>query len=164
MSENARLTMKIRLDSRARKILRGVLRDRERLLALDYRAGDHLPARQRGYYRLAILQARQGLVSMNLRGWLGHRPSPAEAMGCCFQYAMLERRGLIEKHRLYGGRRTTHLKLTEDGEQVARDLVAGRQPRLPLLGNPDGVVFEPLEWPAGAAGVGVIGNRAKNGE
>ena len=156
--------MKLKLDRRARKILRGVLRDRDRLLSLDYRGGDQLPFRQRGIYRLAILQARQGLVSMNLRGWLGHRPTPTEAMAACYQYSRLERLGLIEKHNVYGRRRTTHLRLTEDGETVARQLLAGRDPRLPLLGNTDGVVFQPLEWPVGAAGGETIGDKAENGE
>jgi hypothetical protein len=99
---------------------------------------------------------------MNLRGWLGHRPTPSEAMAYCYVYGRLERLGLVEKHKVYGGRRTTHLGLTEDGEIVARQLLAGREPRLPLLGNPDGVVFQPLEWPVGGAGGDIASNDSKN--
>jgi len=41
----------------------------------------------------------------------------------CREYQRLERLGLIERHNAHGGYRTSHLRLTEPGEQVAQVLL-----------------------------------------
>ena len=114
----------MKLTPKERTILAAVLRDREHLAGLDWNpAGitrEHL-----GTHRLRVRDAREGYVPMNLAGWIGHTPTPSEAVMYHRAYKRLEARGLLRRVSLYGdGRRTTHLQLTDLGESVARNLCA----------------------------------------
>jgi len=135
------------LGHRAETILIGVYEDRERLVAMDIRAADHWPAQQRGAYRQSIQHAQRGLVRMNLAGWLDREPTPTDRVMFHHEIIRLEGLGLLERHNLRGGRRTTHLKLTEAGERLARDLLASEATEKVGAINLDEVEFLPIEWP-----------------
>lgn len=102
----------------------GVLDDEQRLGDQDLRAFDGLPRQQRGRYRLRAAQAQAGLVPIDLAGWLGREPTNSDRVMFHREYGRLERLGLIERCNLHGGPRTTHLRLTDLGRQVAADLLA----------------------------------------
>jgi len=74
--------------------------------------------------RLAIYDAQAGLVPMRLARLLGHVPTLGERIRFHREYARLEAMGLLERHYLSGGRRATHLRLTEVGQRVAENLLA----------------------------------------
>jgi len=114
----------MKLTAKERLVLAGVLRDREAIAALDWK-GDGVPRERLGALRLRIDAARAGLVPMNLAGWIGHAPSPSEAVMYHRAYARLEAAGLMERHRLGGTGRTSHLELTPAGEAMARSLAEG---------------------------------------
>jgi hypothetical protein len=90
------------------------------------RAGDGIPhGPALGGYRLRIADAKRGYVPMNLADWIGHAPTPSEAVMFCRVYASLQAKGLLQRANLYGGgRRTSHLRLTDLGESTARNLLA----------------------------------------
>lgn len=83
-----------------RLILRGLMADQE--AAIERRAGvstwrvfDHFE------------NAAAGLVPLNPSRWLGvHRLTPAQAQACCRAYRRLERAGVVELIRAWGGRVT----------------------------------------------------------
>ena len=118
----------MQLNDKQRLVLAGVLRDRRRLVAMDWHAADNMPTATRGMYRMKISRARDGYVPMNLGGWIGHPPSASEAVMYHREYHRLEAMGLIERYNFSGGRRTSHLALTEAGEEVADAILAGREP------------------------------------
>lgn len=114
----------MKLTPKERIVLAGVLRDREHFAGLPWDPGG-IARRRLGTYRMPIADAREGYVPMNLAGWIGHTPSPSEAVMYHRAYKRLEARGLLHRVSLYGdGRRTTHLQLTDLGESVARNLCA----------------------------------------
>jgi hypothetical protein len=83
-----------------------------------------LSREQLGRLRLAVRDARVGLVPMNLAGWIGREPTNSECVLFHREYARLEGMGLIERWNPHGGRRTSHLKLTPAGRRVAEKLLA----------------------------------------
>ena len=90
------------LSLKERAVLIGMQRDLDALLSLDPR-GDHLPhGPKRGAYRVKVENACEGLVPMNLAGWIGHQPTPSEWVMYHRVYAALEKRGLVARHRLRG--------------------------------------------------------------
>lgn len=114
------------LTPKERAILAGVLRDREHLAGLDWHA-EGIGRAQLGAYRVRIADAREGYVPMNLAGWIGHSPTPSEAVIYHRAYKRLDRRGLIRRVSMYDdGRRTSHLQLTDLGEAIARNLCVQR--------------------------------------
>ena len=118
----------MQLNDKQRRVLAGVLRDRRRLVAMDWHAADNLSRKECGRHRLRIQQAREGYVPMNLGGWIGHPPTPSECVLYHREYHRLEAMGLIERYNFSGGRRTSHLALTQFGEEVADAILAGREP------------------------------------
>ena len=118
----------MQLNDKQRLVLKGILRDRQRLAGMDWHAGDNLPRKECGRHRLRIQQARDGYVPMNLGGWIGHPPTASEAVMYHREYHRLEAMGLIERYNFYGGRRTSHLSLTEAGEEIVCAILAGQEP------------------------------------
>jgi hypothetical protein len=113
----------MQLNGRQRLILLGVLQD-QRQLALPW-GDDHGMSRDAlGRRRLRIRQAREGMVPMALEGWIRHMPSNSEHVLYHRACVQLEGMGLLERHNLAGGARTTHLKLTPAGRWVAQRLLA----------------------------------------
>jgi hypothetical protein len=114
----------LKLNPKERAVLAGALRDREQLTALDWTPAG-VQRDQLGLHRIRIADAREGYVPMNLAGWIGHTPSPSEAVMYHRAYKRLEQRGLLHRVSLYGdGRRSTHLQLTDLGEMIASNLCA----------------------------------------
>jgi hypothetical protein len=99
-----------------RAILRGIIRDRDRLAALPWDCPGHSSL---GSYRVAITDAREGLVRPELADWLGRAPTNADCIKASRAYEKLHQLDLIVRH---GDRRTVHLSLTPAGEKIARKL------------------------------------------
>ena len=59
----------------------------------------------------------------------------------------LEGLGLLERHNLCGGRRTTHLKLTAEGERLARELLGADAAAEVGQINLDEIEFLPIQLP-----------------
>lgn len=114
----------MKLNDKQKLVLIAVLSDQWELAARDYHAGDNLPAMQKGRFRLAIKNARAGLVPLALSSWLDHVPTASETVMFGREYERLERMGLLERVNLAGGRRTTHLRLTDEGSRIAEGLLA----------------------------------------
>ena len=74
-------------------------------------------------HREDVANARKGFTRLNLASWLGHASSASEAVMFHRAYAHLDELGLIERVNFYGVNRTTHLRLTEEGEQIAQQLL-----------------------------------------
>jgi hypothetical protein len=117
---------------RQKSILTGILRDRRAIAALDFHGGDSMAYMQRGNYRLRIRRALDGYVPPNLEGWLSVPPSNSETVMFHRAQVQLERMGLVERHSMVGGRRTTHLRLTDEGMRLAEGLLAEEQITEPL--------------------------------
>jgi len=134
------------LTQRQRCVLIGVLEDQRYLASMQTNAGSRL---DRGRQRIAVRNARAGLVPMNLPGWLDRAPTNSDHVLFHREYLRLEGMGLIERCNLTGGRRTTHLRLTPAGRRMAEGLLAEEY-------GPDtdedidwaNVEFEPVELPA----------------
>lgn len=109
---------------RQKAVLAGILREQRAIAAQDYHGGDNLPYMQRGNYRLRIRRAEAGYVPVSVEAWLGAPPTPSDVVMFCREHQRLEKMGLIERHSMSGGRRTTHLRLTEAGLRVAEGLLA----------------------------------------
>ena len=144
------------LTQRQRTVLLGVLEDQRRLADMPTDVGSRL---DRGRQRITVRNAQNGLVPMNLPGWLGRAPTNSDHVLFHREYLRLEGMGLIERISLTGGRRTTHLRLTPAGRHMAEALWAEEY-------GPDAdddidwsnVEFEPIELPVDASeGDGVSG-------
>lgn len=144
------------LTQRQRTVLLGVLEDQRRLADMPTDVGSRL---DRGRQCITVRNAQNGLVPMNLPGWLGRAPTNSDHVLFHREYLRLEGMGLIERVSLTGGRRTTHLRLTPVGRRMAEALWAEEY-------GPDAdddidwsnVEFEPIELPVDASeGDGVSG-------
>ncbi|MFB3894075.1 MAG: hypothetical protein ACE15C_18870 [Phycisphaerae bacterium] len=113
---------------RHKAVLIGVLRDQQAIAAQDFHGGDNMPYMQRGNYRLRIRRAQAGYVPVNVEAWLGGPPSNSETVMFHRAQVQLAAMGLIERHSMAGGRRTTHLRLTDAGLRVAEGLLAEECP------------------------------------
>jgi len=113
----------MRLNDKQKMVLVAVLRDGWELAGRDYHGGDNLPAMQKGRYRMAITNARAGLVPLALASWLGYPPTASQSVMFGREYERLERMGLLERVNWAGGRRTTHLRLTDEGSRIAEVLL-----------------------------------------
>lgn len=109
---------------RHKAILAGVLQDQQTIAAQDFHGGDSMPYMQRGNYRLRIRRAQAGYVPVNVEAWLGAPPGNSETVMFHRAHVQLEKMGLIERHSMAGGRRTTHLKLTPEGRRMAEQILA----------------------------------------
>jgi hypothetical protein len=128
----------MQLNERQWLILMGVYRDQKHLAGLPWSGEVGVSRDALGRHRIRIRHAREGLVPMNLADWIGHAPTNSECVLFHREYAKLEDMGLIERHNLHGGRRTSHLKLTEAGRQLAEKLLAEER-------DQDG---QPIDWSA----------------
>ena len=135
----------MQLNDKQRRVLAGVLCDRRRLGAMDWHAADNMPRKECGRHRLRIQQAREGYVPMNLGGWIGHPPSASEAVMYHREYHRLEAMGLIERYNFFGGRRTSHLALTQFGEEVADVILASREPPEVQIDDEASIDWENIE-------------------
>jgi hypothetical protein len=133
---------------RQKTILAGVLRDQRAIAAMDYHGGDNLPYMVKGNYRLRIHRAQAGYVPIDVENWLGAPPTNSETVMFHREYGRLEKMGLLERHNWAGGRRTTHLRLTEEGAKIAEGLLAEESPMAtnePLdIGD---LELMPIDWP-----------------
>jgi hypothetical protein len=138
---------KMQFTRRQRLILVGVLKDQQALINLSIGLDTGLPCDQLGRRRLAVRDAQAGYVPMNLTGWLGHIPTNSEFVLACRAYAKLEDMGLLGRHNFYGGRRTSHLRLTPAGRWIAEQLA---EEDAFDTGEPldlDNLEFMPIELP-----------------
>jgi hypothetical protein len=109
------------LTQRQCTVLLGVLEDQRRLIDMPTDVGSRL---DRGRHRITVRNAQNGLVPVNLPGWLGRAPTNSDHVLFHREYLRLEGMGLIERVSLNGGRRTTHLRLTAAGRRMAEALGA----------------------------------------
>jgi DNA-binding MarR family transcriptional regulator len=63
------------------------------------------------------------------------------------EFIRLEGLGLLERHNLHGGSRTTHLKLTAEGERLARELLGEDAATGSGTLKLEDLEFLPIEWP-----------------
>lgn len=112
------------LNERQRLILIGVLQDQRYLAGLPWGDPHSMPRDALGRHRLRVREAREGLVPMNLDGWIGRAPTNSDCVLHHREYARLEGMGLLERHNPHGGRRTSHLRLTAEGIRIAEKLLA----------------------------------------
>ena len=114
----------MQLNERQRLILMGVLQDQKRLAAMPWGDGHGMSRLAMGRDRLRIRQAREGMVPMALEAWLGHAPTNSDRVLCSREFQRLEDMGLVVRCNPMGGHRTTHLKLTPAGREVAQRVLA----------------------------------------
>lgn len=137
------------LNQRQRTVLLGVLEDQRRLCEMPTDVGSRL---DRGRQRITVHNAQNGLVPMNLPGWLGRTPTNSEHVLFHREYLRLEGMGLIQRVNLTGGRRTTHLRLTPAGRLMAEALLAEEYgPEADENIDWSNVEFEPIELPVNAS-------------
>lgn len=133
------------LTQRQHIVLLGILEDQRRLSDMPTDAGSRL---DRGRQRITIRNAQNGLVPMNLAGWLGRAPTNSDHVLFHREYLRLEGMGLIQRVSLTGGRRTTHLRLTPAGRRMADALLAeAHGPDADEYIDWSNVEFEPIELP-----------------
>lgn len=144
------------LTQRQRTVLLGVLEDQRHLADMPTDTGSRL---DRGRQRITVRNAQNGLVPMNLPGWLGRAPTNSDHVLLHREYLRLEGMGLIERVSLTGGRRTTHLRLTPTGRRTAEAILAEEcGPEADEDIDWSNVEFEPIELPVDASdGDGVPG-------
>ena len=137
------------MTQRQRTVLLGVLEDQRRLANMATDVGSRL---DRGRQRITVRNAQDGLVPMNLPGWLGRAPTNSDHVLFHREYLRLEGMGLIQRVSLTGGRRTTHLRLTPAGRHMAEALLAeeyGADADEDI--DWSNVEFEPIELPVDAS-------------
>ena len=128
-------------------VLRGVLKDIQRLDALPPRPG---PQMDRAAWRETNRERgeldRFG-VRHDLEGWLGYPPSASDSAVFSRTLRQMEDRGLVERVSRWGGRRTTHLRLTPAGRRLARELAEeeSAEPIEPI--DIESLTFEPFYLP-----------------
>lgn len=138
----------MRLNSRQKALLWGIRDDRRRLAAVNISALDGLSRGRYGLLKRRTRLARErGLVPMNLAGWLGRTPTNSDRVLYHREYVRLEAIGLIERHNLRGGRRTTHVRLTPAGERLAQDLALEEDQEPAEALDLDSLALEPIDLP-----------------
>lgn len=134
------------MTQRQRTVLLGVLEDQHRLADMPTDVGSRLDC---GRQRITVRNAQNGLVPMNLPGWVGRAPTNSDHVLFHREHLRLEGMGLIQRVSLTGGRRTTHLRLTPAGRRVAEALWAKEYgPEADDDIDWSNVEFEPIELPA----------------
>jgi hypothetical protein len=128
------------LNERQRIVLLGILEDQRTLAEMPTDYGSRI---DRGRHRIIARNASAGLVPMNLAGWLGRAPTNSEHVLFHREYLRLEDMGLIERCNLTGGRRTTHLRLTPEGQRMAEEYGPETDDGIDWAN----VEFEPVEIP-----------------
>ena len=139
----------MQLNDRQRRILLGVFQDQRRLAGADWN-GCGMSRDALGRHRLRVRQARQGMAPMALEEWLGRPATNSDRVLCHRACVQLEGMGLLVRCNPYGGRRTTHLKLTSAGRRVAEKLLAeeyGRDDAIDETIDWSNVEFLPIELP-----------------
>lgn len=130
----------MQLNEKQRQILIGILQDQRRLASETSDSWRGLSRQELGRHRLRAQYARQGMVPLALEAWLGYPPGNADHVLCHRACVALEDMGLLVRCNPLGGRRTTHLKLTEAGLCMAKELCAQEY-------GPDGLNIEQdIDW------------------
>lgn len=136
------------LNERQRIVLLGVLEDQHHLADMPTDVGSRI---DRGRRRIIVRNASAGLAPLNLAGWLGRAPTNSEHVLFHREYLRLEGMGWVERCNLTGGRRTTHLKLTPEGQRMAEELLAKEYgPDVDEDIDWSNVEFAPIEMPLDA--------------
>ncbi len=115
-------TTNIAMNKISRQLLLAIKADLDRLNAAEpnYYDPDHLRAARQ---HEAVALARRGTVACDPARWLGRTITASGSVAVSRAYKSLARDGLIERRALgFGEGRTTHLRLTEAGEAMARQL------------------------------------------
>jgi len=137
------------LTQRQRTVLLGVLADQRRLANMPTDVGSRL---DRGRQRITVRNAQNGLVPMNLPGWLGRATTNSDHVLFHREYLRLETMGLIQRVSLTGGRRTTHLRFTPAGRRMAEAMLAEEYgPEADEDIDWSNVEFAPIELPVDAS-------------
>jgi len=143
------------LNDRQKLVLLGVLEDQQRLLELPCGRDIGFSHDEVGRRRVLVRHAIDGLVPMNLADWIGRAPTNSDCVLFHREYQRLEAMGLLERINLYGGRRTSHLRLTSAGRRVAKQLWAQETGTEGEAGDDNidwsTLELEPIEMPAEAA-------------
>jgi hypothetical protein len=109
----------MKLNEKEKSVLVGVMRDVARISSMSRES-----VRRFGAWK--VRDARDGYAAVNLACWIGHTPTPSERVMYCRAYSRLERLGLLERANLYGySEKASHLRLTEEGKAIARQLADG---------------------------------------
>jgi len=137
-------------NERQRVVLVNIFLDRDRLAGLPCGSDCGLPRLALGGRRIAVQNAKAGIVPLDVHRWLGRPPTPSEQVLFHREYLKLEGMGLVRRINLRGGRRTTHLRLTALGERVAERLLAEEvgdrnETVCPPVGNPPGPAARPVD-------------------
>ena len=67
--------------------------------------------------------AKNGYALLNPARWLDRTITPSQSTMNSRAYAALETLGLVARHNFDGERKTTHLRITDAGEQLARKIL-----------------------------------------
>jgi len=118
----------MQFNERQRLILLGVLKDQHALMNMPIGTEYGYSRDQVGRRRLAMRDAQTGYIPMNLSVWLGHAVTNSDAVLAHREYARMEAMGLLHRHNLRGGTRTSHLKLTALGKRAAEAILAEEPP------------------------------------
>jgi hypothetical protein len=115
------------LTDHAKTILLAILAETKRLESL---AGN-VPAEINRDQRAVLSRRRSEYlrfgVPHDLARWLGHVPTPAESAVFSRTLRNMEAAGLVERVSRWGGRRTTHVRLTAFGRAEAQRLADERE-------------------------------------
>lgn len=66
-------------------------------------------------------------VAWDYQAIMGRSPTPSDSASTSRTLRLMEEQGLIVRSSRWGTGRTTHIKLTPEGEQIARQLLAANQ-------------------------------------
>jgi len=172
---------KLQRSERQQLILAGVLRDLRRICPATvnnrnvnssgaYEGTPKARRRQRERQLQRARAAREGLAVVNLWRWLGRSPSGSDRVLVHRDLLRLEAMGLLTRQAGRSGRRTTHVKLTAPGHQLARRLLAEQNALAADDADDDSFAIEdfsmlPLDWPMEAHGdAGEPGGAGEPGE
>ncbi|WP_428305836.1 hypothetical protein [Lacipirellula sp.] len=111
------------LSKRQQAVLIGIVKDLDHFSSLvpRYEHGNWALCRERE----AIENAKANIVATDPSKWLGEPMNPSLATMVSRCYAQLQDRGFVMRcARAWSDKYTTHLRLTPEGERVARELLS----------------------------------------
>lgn len=140
------------LSKRQQAVLIGIVKDLDHFSRLEprYEHGNWALCRERE----AIENAKQNIVATDPTKWLGEPMNPSLSTMVSRCYAQLQDKGLVMRcARAWSDKYTTHLRLTPEGETVARQLLSVEGPTLPVDPPPPAAGYGEAvqEGPAGLA-------------
>lgn len=130
------------LTKRQKAVLIGAIKDLDYYASLTprYEHGNWGLIRQRE----RIECARENIVATDPAKWLGEPMNPSLATMVSRCYAQLQDKGLVMRQaRAWSDRYTTHLRLTPEGERVARELLSVEEPNYArCVASPSGPIAD----------------------